>query len=1305
MFQKMVFVLGVILSACHGYAQTWSDQEHGVSIAKMDFKAKRVVPPAPEAASLGQFGNVPVSLFTGTPKVSVPLYDLKGSSTGISIGMNYNATGFKPEDIATWVGLGWSLNAGGVITRSVMGNPDNASNYFNATNNYTNLPPVNDLYANYDYMTSIQQGVKEAQPDMYYYNFAGHSGKFLIKPDQTVFKKEKDNLKITHCITCVVASNTNVFTIVDESGVTYEFKDVEVSNMTLDDAVADFPQPLSYSYPSSWYLTKITSADGTEQINFSYYSTTTNHTLFRSFLPNGSMTYSYTTPGGSSWVGSSNSSGLAPMVTVNRKYLQSVSLVKNGINVGYVNFESVTDQRLDLADIDFPGERLLQSIKAYSRNTTATYTLVKQFNFNYSYFTAGPAGDKRLRLDNIQEMPVDGVTAAKPAYVFEYNTGVVPSYTGASVDHWGYYNGADGTTTLVPTINLNGQNFGAGANREPDLLASSTATLIKIKYPTGGYATFEYELNQARDINSNNAVRPVGGLRVKQIIDYSFTNSKAVVKNYQYTLNDGTISGQASFPTYTSTSAFHVYALPGFNGMGGTPAYDVSYITVTASSSFGLGSVQGSHVGYSQVTEFQSDASNNQPLGKTVYNYNIAAFNANDDNIANGDLLKQSVYDNGGKVLYEQQNTYNYSNLGGISSYKIQAAAQQTNYYIICRYLINGSPVYEWKSVAFTNPVCIDSRFYKSKLVYNGYATNYQYKQLTQQTEKKYDQSSNSYITSTKNFFYGNTAHTLATSIQQTTSNNELVITDKKYPLDYTVPASGLDIPTTGIKMLQDKNIIGAEIESVQYRQNSDGTNKRYITGILTTYENSFPVPTNLYRLETIQPLTSFLLSSTNGTFSKNANYKLLGTFKYDNYVNLSQQSKVQDLAKAYVWDYNFTLPTAEVINAEAESVAYSSFETENTGSWNSISNLSTNRLTGGITGKYSYNLASSNSIIKNFLLTTRQYLVSYWSKNGAITVTANNGGASAITGISRNGWTYYEHILPVGASSVTLTAAAANIDELRLYPKDAQMATTVYDLLNGAVTSQCSPNNMISYFEYDGYYRLVNIKDDDGNIVKNYKYNYGLGTPLTLSAQTLFYNVQKQGTFTRNTCPAGAEASVITYTVPYGRYASAISQLDADTKAQNDVNNNGQAYANTNGQCLYWNTAQSAYFSKNDCLPENGTSVCTTSGPLSQRWRILYTVPAHTYSSTVDQATANNLALAVVSANGQAYANGMCWCSCGGVGQKIVNSVCETGVRINSSTLLMSNGTWQCTYYYQFSDNSVSPFYTEYNSTPCQIL
>src|SRR5438552_616203 len=78
----------------------------------------RVSVPSPTAASLGKFGDIPVSLYTGIPEISVPLFTAKGKTLSLPVVLRYHAGGLRVEEIGGWVGMGWTLEAGGAITRT-----------------------------------------------------------------------------------------------------------------------------------------------------------------------------------------------------------------------------------------------------------------------------------------------------------------------------------------------------------------------------------------------------------------------------------------------------------------------------------------------------------------------------------------------------------------------------------------------------------------------------------------------------------------------------------------------------------------------------------------------------------------------------------------------------------------------------------------------------------------------------------------------------------------------------------------------------------------------------------------------------------------------------------------------------------------------------------------------------------------------------------------------------------------------------------------------------------------------------------
>src|SRR5882724_7007874 len=70
----------------------------------------KVVPAAPNTAALAKFGDIPVGLYAGIPKISIPIYQIKSGSLSLPITLNYHAGGVWVEEVASSVGLGWSLS-------------------------------------------------------------------------------------------------------------------------------------------------------------------------------------------------------------------------------------------------------------------------------------------------------------------------------------------------------------------------------------------------------------------------------------------------------------------------------------------------------------------------------------------------------------------------------------------------------------------------------------------------------------------------------------------------------------------------------------------------------------------------------------------------------------------------------------------------------------------------------------------------------------------------------------------------------------------------------------------------------------------------------------------------------------------------------------------------------------------------------------------------------------------------------------------------------------------------------------------
>ena len=129
-----------------------------------------------------------------------------------------------------------------------------------------------------------------------------------------------------------------------------------------------------------------------------------------------------------------------------------------------------------------------------------------------------------------------------------------------------------------------------------------------------------------------------------------------------------------------------------------------------------------------------------------------------------------------------------------------------------------------------------------------------------------------------------------------------------------------------------------------------------------------------------------------------------------------------------------------------------------------------------------------------------------------------------------------------------------------------------------------------------------------------------------------LWYNVKKSKSFRKNDCdPDTEEGSLVTMTIEAGQFSSAISQEDADRKAEAELDANGQDYANSHGTCntvKWYNDRKSKMFQKTDCeVTEVGSTV-------------EYVVEAGRFSSSVSKEDANRKALEALEAEGPGYAN-----------------------------------------------------------------
>jgi len=428
-----------------------------------------VVPPSPEAASVFKFTEVPVSLYTGVPNISIPLFEIESGGVTVPISISYHARGIKVAEIASRVGLGWTLNCGGIMSRQIR---DEADDYpgvesvdFNGI--FDNQAKRLEEYNNFSIMDTPPFKIN-CLPDQYYFNVNGISGKYIRDyTDGGILMQQFSNVKFTS--DGITDSRGNSYTFegtgdTERSGRSWELREI-IGHYVIS---PDGGDPV---FANTWHLSRIKTQKGPE-ITFDY-------------LPEQSYYYrrSYDKYDPSS----------SP-----RQYKSYVSEVfSTQQRLSQVNFDKgIVVFEYEIRD-DISGGTRLKSIRLKDKNET----IIKQVDFTYEYVFATdninthtylksfdlPA-KKRLYLKTVQ---IKNGTQSLPPYTFDYNSIPLPNRHSNSQDIWGYYNGKDNGPCLK-----NPDETNTVGGRTVDTIMAAAGMLEKIIYPEGGYTRFHYEHNR-----------------------------------------------------------------------------------------------------------------------------------------------------------------------------------------------------------------------------------------------------------------------------------------------------------------------------------------------------------------------------------------------------------------------------------------------------------------------------------------------------------------------------------------------------------------------------------------------------------------------------------------------------------------------------------------------------------------------------------------------------------------------------------------------------------------------------------------
>ena len=471
-----------------------------ICLGQYDGGVTPISPVPPNAAALFKPAERPIGSFSGTVPVEIPIHNVAIGNINVPISLNYATGGIKVSEVASNVGLGWSLSAGGSITRVMNGIPDDEEGpglgYLYNTLKPSGFPgPYDDEVTN---ASEVVQGNSDMEPDIYYYNFPGYSGKFFFDESGNVVMDNQDGLKIMPVIT---SYDIIGWIITDLDGTKYYFGSNEALSLQyIDNVYSTYSSLYSYTnipprsptYNSTWHLAEIRDMNEENIVTFNY------NNVYTQYDDIGGSYNKLMVLGGTSQCTGQDFYTDETLVTANvqENYLTSIST-----RAETVSFSSTTDR------IDYGGSKL-NSISIYD----SAGVFKKKFNLNYDYFTGsaslysscsgyGPYSYcKRLKLKGISEFGSTGTDSL--AHTFDYFEDVnLPSRLSYAVDYWGYYNGQDFNWTFLPNYPLFYYSYGLSAalnnaDRRANPSYSYANSLKKIHFPTGGYRQFQYEGNK-----------------------------------------------------------------------------------------------------------------------------------------------------------------------------------------------------------------------------------------------------------------------------------------------------------------------------------------------------------------------------------------------------------------------------------------------------------------------------------------------------------------------------------------------------------------------------------------------------------------------------------------------------------------------------------------------------------------------------------------------------------------------------------------------------------------------------------------
>ncbi|MBZ9731573.1 RHS repeat protein [Salegentibacter sp. JZCK2] len=419
----------------------------------------QVFPASPEASSYGKYGDIAVNMAIGQANHEIPIHNIVEQSFSLPVFLEYNYSGLVVEEIHGSTGLGWNLRAGGMITRQIKGLPDESQNgYFGPNKIGEKVYKMEKGLLSTEEEGLLKEnaanGKWDTESDKYLINIAGISASFYLNHQGDPVFLPYSSLKLERL-------ETGGFKLTDTSGVQYFFTIEETTQ------IENFEPDTIMIYPSAWLVAEIILPNN-KKFNFSYLPYSIRQ---RTYVD----TYTKLEPSSPTYeecVNTKNLEGVDTYITDSEVFGMLLSRISG--NNQEINFNYNFKNGSNYGDGENPSS--LKNITIQDSNQT-----VMSYTFEYDNLSSS-----RKLLKSIHKGK-DSQNQEENFYQFEYYRGTLSEIPYYKQDHWGYYNG---------NLNTSGRLIAENSNRAPSFSNTVLGALKKIHYPTKGSSEFIYEQNE-----------------------------------------------------------------------------------------------------------------------------------------------------------------------------------------------------------------------------------------------------------------------------------------------------------------------------------------------------------------------------------------------------------------------------------------------------------------------------------------------------------------------------------------------------------------------------------------------------------------------------------------------------------------------------------------------------------------------------------------------------------------------------------------------------------------------------------------